>query len=73
MRTLVAAATLAVIGCGDTPPPRSGSAPTDTKAPAAPRETAARVEVLPITYVGLDRAIKEQKGKVVLVDVWSLT
>jgi hypothetical protein len=74
MRTLVAAAaTFAVIGCGGTPPPPSGSAPADAKAPTAPRESAARVEVLPITYAGLDRAVREQKGKVVLVDVWSTT
>ena len=30
------------------------------------------VELTPITYAGLDAAVKEQKGKVVLIEMWFL-
>ena len=40
--------------------------PTTTTAPVA------GVGLADITYAGLDAAVKEQKGKVVLIDVWFL-
>lgn len=30
------------------------------------------IEITPITYAGLDAAVKEQKGKVVLIEMWFL-
>ena len=47
-------------GCGST-----------TTAPA-PVPTARTVELTPVSARGLDQALAELKGKVVLVDVWFL-
>ena len=47
----------ALAGCGDTTQP--------TRVPAV-----AGVELTEVTYQGLDAAMKEQRGKVVMVDVW---
>jgi thioredoxin-like negative regulator of GroEL len=49
----------ALAGCGGSP---------DAKAPAVPG-----VELTEITTAGLERAVAEQKGKVVLLDVWALS
>jgi hypothetical protein len=75
MRTvLMFALVFAAAGCGGdgttARPEGRETAPPPQK--AAPDSPTSRVEVLPITYAGLDRAIQQQKGKVVLVDVWSL-
>jgi hypothetical protein len=43
-------------GCGS----KSGNAPGGP------------VELTPITYAGLDAAVKEQAGKVVLIEMWFL-
>jgi hypothetical protein len=50
---------LALAGCG-------GGETGQTTAPDG-------VDLTEITAAGLDRAIAEQKGKVVLVDVWALS
>jgi hypothetical protein len=50
----------ALVGCG------GGS--QDAKAPAV-----AGVELTEVTTAGLERAVAEQKGKVVLLDVWALS
>jgi hypothetical protein len=44
-----------------------GRAPVATAPPAE-----GPVELAEVTYKGLDAAVKEQKGKVVLIDVWFL-
>jgi hypothetical protein len=57
--TLLAAALLA--GC-------------ETKAPApTPSATNVPVELKPVTVAQLTEFLTEQKGKVVLIDCWSLT
>jgi hypothetical protein len=61
---LLPAALLAVVGlagCGQR------SATTVSQAPAADK-----VELTEATYAGFDQAVKEQKGKVVMIDIWSL-
>jgi ABC-type glycerol-3-phosphate transport system substrate-binding protein len=49
-------------GCGQT-------TVSTTSATTAPAGT---VELTQVTYQGLDAAVKEQRGKVVLIDVWFL-
>jgi hypothetical protein len=64
----------ALAGCRDSSPPQRGTetpAPVETAPPPRVAPTG-RVEVAPVTFAGLDAAIKEHMGKVVLVDVWSL-
>jgi hypothetical protein len=54
------AAVVGLAGCGQ----RSA---TVSQAPAADK-----VELTEATYAGFDQAVKEQKGKVVMIDIWSL-
>lgn len=49
-----------LVGCGQ----RSA---TVTQTPAD-----GKVELTEATYAGFDQAVKEQKGKVVMIDIWSL-
>lgn len=56
------AAVVGLAGCGQR------SATTVSQAPAAD----GKVELTEATYAGFDQAVKEQKGKVVMIDIWSL-
>jgi thiol-disulfide isomerase/thioredoxin len=64
MKTLICKLSLVMfmgaLGCGEGP----SSSCTSAKPEAA-------VELADVTFAGLDRAIADEKGKVVLVDVWS--
>jgi hypothetical protein len=44
--------------------------PTAGPQPQVSTPAASRVELTEVTYQGLDAAVKEQTGKVVLIDVW---
>jgi thiol-disulfide isomerase/thioredoxin len=69
-RLLSAFCLAAVVGCGtsfSTKSPPSGRAPATTA-----RTLTGPVEVAEVTSAGLDQAIQEQHGKVVLLDVWFL-
>jgi len=71
-RTFLTAATaLAVAGChtkgaGSATPPTAGSPPVASPVPAE------AVTLREVTVAGFQQALTEQKGKVVLIDVWFL-
>ena len=62
-RLLPLVAIAALAGCSETAPP-----PIDKAV-----ETKSTEAFAPVTYAQLDAKIKEQKGKVLVVDVWSMS
>ena len=61
-------AALAFASCSEAPPKAATVANEATK----PAVAEAKIEVRTVNFAGLETEIQSHKGKVVLVDVWSL-
>ncbi len=59
---------LAFASCTEAPP-KSATVANEATKPAA---VEAKIEVRTVNFAGLEKEIQSHKGKVVLVDVWSL-
>lgn len=69
--TLAALGFLMPAGCSNTPPtPAKVSQPTAETKPAQP--AADTVSVKMVKYEGMQDALKQLKGKVIVVDVWAV-
>ena len=60
---------LVLAGCSNSPPAPVSQQAKDTKAAVQPPADAVQVKL--VKYDGLQEAIKQLKGKVVVVDVWA--
>src|SRR5947208_14106172 len=80
--SLAAVAGLTLAGCngssstpGGNPAARAitETAPMPKSLPLAPPATGGKVELTDVTFAGLNAAVEQNRGKVVLVDVWETT
>ena len=68
-KSLMVGGLVTLLGCdGGATPVSSSSPPSETRTAQA----SAAIELLPISANGLENAIAEQKGKVLLIDFWYL-
>lgn len=74
VRFLVAAVLLCTAGCGETTPVNNKpSAPLDSQSSSPDtRPAAAAVSLEVLDAAGTDRLIASHKGKIVVVDLWTL-
>ncbi|MGL4424202.1 MAG: TlpA disulfide reductase family protein [Gemmataceae bacterium] len=71
----IAVGTVGLLGCDSgKPPTRDGSSPAPAPPASVSPEPAmvSSISLQPVTYSALEKTIESHKGKVVLVDVWSL-
>ena len=68
-RTLLCLTYFALLGCNDTGPPEQIAPPATTAADAPAAEPAVTLEVK--SWDGIQQVVAQQKGKVVVLDLWS--